>query len=73
MQRRKGGAEHRAGLVAVAVLEIDHRGIDALAGNIFQRHGPARRTAVPVTDLEQVANHIVVGDFTAAILAAAAR
>ena len=41
VQRRVGCPQHRAGLLAIAVLDEHHRGIDALAGNIFQRHGPA--------------------------------
>src|SRR3981189_2780022 len=67
---RIGRTEHRARLVAIAVLDIDHRGINTLAGNTFQRHGPVAGTAVPVTYLEQVAHHIVVGDLATAILAA---
>src|SRR6185437_3709864 len=70
VQQRVGRAEHRAGLVAIAILDIDRRGIDAVARDVFQRHGPAARRAVPVTDLEQVAHHVVVGDFTPAIFAA---
>src|ERR1700694_2431321 len=69
--RQIGRAEHRTRLVAIAVLDIDHRGIDALAGNTFQRHGPVAGTAVPVAYLEQVAHHIIVGDLATAILAAA--
>src|ERR1700730_285622 len=68
-KRRVGRAEHRARFVAIAILDIDHRGIDALAGNTFQRHGPAAGVAVPVTYLEQIAHHIVVSDFLTAILA----
>src|SRR4051794_26000916 len=69
-QRRVGGAEHRARLVAAAALDIDDGGIDAVAGNIFQRNGPASRTAVPVADLHEIAHHIVVSELLAAILAA---
>jgi hypothetical protein len=61
VKRRVGRTEHRAGLVAIAALDIDHRGIDPLAGNIFERHAPAAGAAVPVTYLEQSAHHIVVG------------
>src|ERR1700737_5425918 len=69
-KRRVGRREHRARFGAIAILDIDHRGIDALAGNTFQRHGPAAGTAVPVTYLEQITPHMVVSDFLTAILAA---
>src|SRR6267378_5213131 len=69
-KRRVGRSEHRARFVAIAILDIDHRGIGVLAGNIFQRHGPAAGTAVPVAYLEQITHHIVVSDFATAVLAA---
>ena len=59
VQRRVGRAQHRAGIFAIAVLNVNHRGIDALAGNIFQRHRPAAGSAVPVADLQQIAHHVV--------------
>ena len=58
-------------MVARAVLEIDHRGIDAVAADVLQRHGPGRRRSGPVTDLQPVPHHIVVGQRLAAIFAAA--
>ena len=41
VQRRICRAQHRAGLVAGAVLDVNHRGIDAFAEDIFQRYAPA--------------------------------
>src|SRR6185312_276920 len=73
IQRGVGCAEHQAGLVAIAILDIDHRGIDALARDIFHRHGPGAGLAGPVTDLQPVAHDIVVRHLTAAILAASDR
>src|SRR3954452_24338232 len=73
MQRRKRRAEHRTGIVAAAVLHVDHGGVDALARNVFQRHRPAAGAAVPVTDLQLVAHHVVIGDLAPAIFAATDR
>src|SRR6185312_8611688 len=69
-QRGHCRAEHSARLFAAAVLDIDHRGIDALVGDILQRNGPASRAAVPVADLHEIAHDVVVGDLLTAILAA---
>ena len=46
-----GRAEHRTRLVAIAILNIDDRGVDAIARNALKGNGPASRTAVPVADL----------------------
>src|SRR5262249_25004525 len=73
MQRGERRAQHRAGLVAAAVLDQHGRGIDAVAQHAVERHGPASRTAIEVADLEQVAHHVVVDDFASTVFTAADR
>src|SRR5438552_13818313 len=73
VQWRERRSQHDAGLVAIAVLDVDHRGVDALTGYIFQRNRPATGISVPVAHLEQATHHVVVGHLTAAILTAADR
>src|SRR5579863_8799084 len=70
MQRRIRCAEHRTWPIAASVLDEDGRGIDAFTGNIFQRHGPTPGRAIPVADLQNVANDVVIGQLASAILAA---
>jgi hypothetical protein len=50
-KRSESGSEHRTRLVPAAILDERHRRVDTLARDIFQRHRPALRSAVPVTDL----------------------
>src|SRR5450432_895521 len=73
VQRRDGRSEHRARLVAVAILKIDHRAIRPFAYHALDRNRPTPRAAVPVADLHHVADDGVIDDLTAAVFAPADR
>ena len=70
VQRCEGRAQHGAGPFAIAILDVDRRGIDALARYVFQRHRPVAGGAIPIADFQQIADHIMLGHFVTAILAA---